>query len=258
MSISTCITDYIDKNYKSYITKNNTNNSPYSPFFVYISGPQGSGKSYTTHKLHAYYTARNINVIAVSIDDFYLNHREQMVLNEQSDNPLINQGRGLPGTHDLKKLRDFMHQCMCYNTTTSMVHVPQYDKSKYNGEGDRIDDILVMRPGSDTLQVKTNGVVLYDTLDMVLIEGWFIGYEPVRRENIVNDKYMVEINENLRQYSDILWDNPKLFSDNVNEACIIVFKTNSDIVSTVEKWRIQQEHDLKLKNGGADKIDFGN
>ena len=42
----------------------------------------------------------------MSIDDFYLTHKDQEALNDQFDDNDLLQGRGLPGTHDMKLLGD--------------------------------------------------------------------------------------------------------------------------------------------------------
>ena len=75
------------------------------------------------------------------------------------------QHRGLPGTHDVElaltifsKLRRGDHAL-----------IPRYDKSAYNGHGDRMDR-------SCWTEVNKEGE---RKVEIVVIEGWCVGFKPL-------------------------------------------------------------------------------
>lgn len=231
-SISENTCKFLDEYIPKWFEKRKLNDDP-SPLFVFVSGPQGSGKSYTAtfihnHLLKKYGATRRI--ANMSIDDFYLTHEDQVELSTRfSDNKLL-QGRGLPGTHDiplLSKCIDAILSCK-----KSILTLPVYDKSKYNGEGDRSE--------------KGNDVNL--PLDIIILEGWFLGFAPILERHEINSQPMlkggtdmVQVNANLFFYSDLLWKNPEINSLG------IVFA--ADDIQNVYEWRLQQEHALKKLTG---------
>lgn len=204
-----------------------------SPLFIFVSGPQGSGKSYTAEFVYKYLQEKYgeaRRVVQMSIDDFYLTHDDQKEFSERfKDNKLL-QGRGLPGTHDIPLLS----QCMNALVTGegSKVTLPQYDKSKFNGEGDRCAE----------------GREVPLPLDLVVFEGWFLGFSPVlERQEITEHPFlqsnndMVQVNANLFFYKDLLWNNPEI------KSLGIVF--GADDIHNVYQWRLQQEHALRKTTG---------
>ncbi|CCD24542.1 putative ATP-dependent kinase NDAI_0D02280 [Naumovozyma dairenensis CBS 421] len=213
------------------------------PLFIFFSGPQGSGKSYTSkiiyeHLLKKYSGEGEGNVgkktIAyVSIDDFYLTHRDQLALNEQYPRNKLLQGRGMPGTHDMSLLNDCLNaiqQRRGNNKDQDKLILPQYDKSKYNGEGDRSENNLVMDA----------------PVDIFILEGWFIGFEPIMKTFEENDLLkgdMADVNAKLFMYSDLMWNNPEINS------LAIVFA--ADNIDNIYEWRKQQEHASIAKNGSG-------
>lgn len=201
-----------------------------TPLFILISGPQGSGKSYTAALVYKYLFEKygeTRNIASMSIDDFYLTHDDQLKLSKTfPDNQLL-QGRGLPGTHDIPLLARFIEALS--KGHKSKISLPTYDKSKFNGEGGRGD-----------AQKEINL-----PLDIVVMEGWFLGFKPILEPYshpvLQTTSDMVQVNANLLLYSDLLWDNPKLHSLG------IVF--DADKIDNVYTWRLQQEHALKASTG---------
>lgn len=207
------------------------------PLIVGISGPQGSGKLYLADSLQTSLQQQHgLNVVKFLIDDLYLTYEEQQELTalaNKTDNKLL-RGRGLPGTHDVALLTKIMEDLIARKS----VLIPQYDKSCYDGLGDRA-------PQNEWLVVDKR-------VDIVLFEGWFVGYQALNDDLIrlnylragpfsviqSNRLYEIEqINEYLKQYHSI-WDTFDKF---------IILK--SDDVNNVYKWRIEQEHALVKKVG---------
>lgn len=204
-----------------------------SPLFILLSGPQGSGKSYTAQFVYKYLLEKygeSKRVVQMSIDDFYLTHEDQKEFSDKfADNKLL-QGRGLPGTHDIPLLSKCINALI--SGEDSKVILPQYDKSKFNGEGDRC--------------AKGKEVTL--PLDIVVLEGWFLGFSPIlERQEISTNPHlqssaeMVQVNANLFFYKDMLWNNPEI------KSLGIVFA--ADDIHDVYKWRLEQEQGLRKTTG---------
>ena len=101
----------------------------------------------------------------LSIDDFYLPYQQQKQLAaENPSNPLI-QHRGQPSTHDLS---------LCASVFSSLrdkreTRIPSYDKSAYNGKGDRTSQEewrTLNRSGEEPIEV-------------VIFEGWCVGFRAL-------------------------------------------------------------------------------
>ena len=138
------------------------------PLFVALQGPQGSGKSYTADLLAAHLSAppHALRVAQLSIDDLYLPH-DALVALAKTGNPLW-RGRGQPGTHDvelgvqlLTKLKEGKEK----------VELPRFEKSLFNGEGDR-------------LPMDGKGPIVQPPVDVVLLEGWCTGFYPITIEEV--------------------------------------------------------------------------
>lgn len=208
------------------------------PLVIGISGIQGSGKSYLTNKLYTELTQLypTLNVVQFLMDDLYLTHSDQEELTK-GDNKLLH-GRGLPGTHEVEFGIDLLNQLI---NKTSPVQIPFYDKSMFNGEGDRSNE--------------SNWQTITSPADIILFEGWFNGFNPLSKE-IVLEKYnsrddlkgneledLQDVNRRLEQYKQI-WNTFDHF---------IFFETND--VKNVYKWRLEQEHALLVISGGIGMTD---
>ncbi|PBP28866.1 hypothetical protein BUE80_DR000137 [Diplocarpon rosae] len=131
------------------------------PFIIGLNGVQGAGKTTLVSALAKILQEKEgLQTLVCSIDDFYLSHSDQLALAARhADNPLV-QHRGEPGTHDMELARELFgalkegRECA----------IPEYDKSRYNGQGDRVPRErwrVVNRPGETKIQV-------------VIFEGWCI------------------------------------------------------------------------------------
>lgn len=150
---------------------NSLNSRP--PLFVAVQGPQGSGKTFLTTRLkESLSQAPNApSVVVLSIDDLYLPHDRLVAVAQAHPENRLLQGRGQPGTHDvplgteiltrLKRINDPEHR-------GDTVHIPRFDKSLYGGEGDRVSE----------------GTVVSGPVDVVILEGWCVGFYPTTAEEI--------------------------------------------------------------------------
>lgn len=202
-----------------------------------ISGPQGSGKSYLTAQILEYLhqSKPNLNCVGVLLDDFYLTRLDQQIVTEraqQSGNSLL-VGRGLPGTHDLELMMQTIQKLRDGNVPVS---IPVYDKSAFNGLGDRL-------PEWRQIEHK---------VDVVVFEGWMNGYKAIDEvlfpaaylscgtESVVQRTkmyHLLRINADLASYERI-WN---LFDK------FIYLSTNNE--KNVYTWRLQQETALIAQKG---------
>lgn len=204
------------------------------PLFVFLSGPQGSGKSYNGAKIHEYlvqkWSPQGKKVAFASIDDFYLTHEDQQVLEMQFPDNLLLKGRGLPGTHDMEALKKVVGKVLQPGQSSTM-NIPQYDKSKFSGSGDRC----------------ATGLEVDLPVDIFVLEGWFLGFHPRMQRAESNDTIiagdMADVNARLFGYSDLLWRNPEVHSLGIVLAC--------DDIDNVYTWRTEQEHATIKKNGSG-------
>lgn len=133
------------------------------PFFLGISGPQGSGKTTLATALAATLRSHphSLNVVALSLDDIYLTHADQVSLRGlYPDNKLVRY-RGEPGTHDIG-LGKRVFQSLKDQLETKL---PAYDKSAFGGQGDRVDEAC---------WEKVQG-----PYDIVIFEGWCVGFRAL-------------------------------------------------------------------------------
>jgi D-glycerate 3-kinase len=140
------------------------------PLFVAIQGPQGSGKSYTTAKVQAALSgpSTNLNVATLSLDDLYLPHQLLVELSEKHpDNPLL-KGRGQPGTHDIALGLDILQSL---KDGKIPVELPRFDKSLFNGEGDR-------------LEMDGSGPIVATPPQVVILEGWCTGFATILEDEL--------------------------------------------------------------------------
>ncbi|KAJ4483490.1 P-loop containing nucleoside triphosphate hydrolase protein [Lentinula aciculospora] len=226
------------------------------PLFVALQGPQGSGKSFLTDLVRSHLSAPpySLNVIVLSIDDLYLTHEGLLSLAHQHpDNPLW-RGRGQPGTHDVE---------LGLNVLKSLkegkkgIELPRFDKSLFNGEGDR-------------LPLDGTGTIVNPPVDVFIMEGWFMGFYPVSSQELqtrwegiwaqecrllnLDDAVIgtkddiTAVNEALKGYVE-MWE---YFDSFVKVASSPIYGSS---FSMIYKWRLEQEHHMKAHNRGKGMTD---
>jgi D-glycerate 3-kinase len=159
------------------------------PLIVGLSAPQGAGKTTLTRELTRRAVLDGLHATSISIDDFYLTRSEQVALAQRfPDNPYLQQ-RGYPGTHDIALGTRTLAALEAIGAN-GRVALPAYDKTRWHGAGDR-------RPEQDWTVVE-------GPLDLVLFEGWMLGFTPIAPDSI-DDPHLRLINERLSGYAPWLY-----------------------------------------------------
>ncbi|KAG2015596.1 D-glycerate 3-kinase [Coprinopsis cinerea AmutBmut pab1-1] len=228
------------------------------PLFVALQGPQGSGKSWVSGELQKELGKGTdaLRVVVLSIDDLYLPHSGLVSFaNSHTHNRLL-QGRGQPGTHDIGLGIEILSGL---KVGRDKVRLPRFDKSRFNGEGDRV-------PVEDSPVVEQPPRV-----DVVIVEGWCVGFRSLSDqelsarwetweqertkleipEELCTLRDIQEINESLKQY-DALWD---FFDVFVQLGLPPSAAEGRSRYSIIYQWRLEQEHYMKAKNGGIGMSD---
>lgn len=127
------------------------------PLIQGILGGQGTGKTTLAAILTLILSQLGYRTLSLSLDDLYKTYSDRLVLREQ-DPRLV--WRGPPGTHDIQLGLTLLEQLRQPVQTTS-IQVPRFDKSAWEGAGDRQAPEVV------------------ESVDIVLFEGWFVGVRPL-------------------------------------------------------------------------------
>ena len=189
-----------------------------------ISALPGTGKTTLGKWLETISLKLNFKIAVISIDDFYLPSDEMKLAIK--NNPW-NVSRGFPGSHSVK----LMHEKLSSWKKYGELNVPVFDKSLRNGLGDRSH-------------------WRSDNPDLLILEGWFLGIEPLSIDNydqyfdseelsFNESSYGLRIQKNLTQYLDI-WR----LIDNIWHLKPIKFEY-------MNKWKSNQEQEMLLKKGNA-------
>jgi D-glycerate 3-kinase len=152
------------------------------PLIIGVNGPQGSGKSTLTVALVQVLSEMGFRGLTLSIDDFYLTRKQQIAIASQYPfNPLLQQ-RGYPGTHDIQLGLEKLAELRKINATRDGVRIPCYDKSKHQGQGDRL-------PEAEWTEIR-------GPLDVVFLEGWMLGFRGVP-ESVISSNVGVQADPRL-------------------------------------------------------------
>ncbi len=183
-----------------------------------VLGGQGTGKTTLTRILPIIWNYLNISSVAISIDDLYKTYDDRQKL-LKTDPRLI--WRGPPGTHDVSLGIDTITQLQ---NRKQSVSIPRFDKSVYEGMGDR------------TLPQIVNPV------DIIIFEGWFVGVTPVEETALENppfpivsqadQQFALDNNERLKEYLP-LWQKLDY---------LMIFNPQKYQYSL--QWRKQAEHNM--------------
>lgn len=123
-----------------------------------INGAQGTGKSTLASLLKLFLeVGAGLNVVALSLDDFYVTREERNTL-ARTVHPML-RVRGVPGTHDIQ-FASATIDALIHAKPGTVVSLPRFDKS--------IDD----RQSESAWPTATTPV------DLIIFEGWCVGSMP--------------------------------------------------------------------------------
>ncbi|EUC41759.1 hypothetical protein COCMIDRAFT_29499 [Bipolaris oryzae ATCC 44560] len=230
--------------------------SPDTPIILGITGLQGSGKSTWASTLVKLLSEEyGLYSITVSLDDFYKTHDELVLRRNQDSANKLYRTRGQPGTHDETLAQSFFQQLKTWSATTTTttdgssstaaLAIPSFDKSRFNGEGDRAPEHTWPR--------------ITRAPAIVIFEGWCLGFTPVS-PSFIQDKHdlalqgklpvntpashqvshLLEVNECLKRYCDTFMG-PQHFD--------FFIHIDTQDLRNVYKWRLEQERKLIEKKG---------
>lgn len=200
------------------------------PFFIGVNGCQGSGKSTFTAFLTAYLTDKyGLNIINLSLDDFYLSKNSRLSL-ANNIHPLL-ATRGVPGTHDTALLE---RSLIALKQNTPNIKLSQFNKA------------------TDDLYPEELWPTSPNNVDIVFLEGWCWGVDaepedalkqPINnfeQENDTDAAWRNYVNTQLKEHYEHLYS----FMD-------VWVMLKAPHFDSVEQWRWQQEEKLALKSSGA-------
>ena len=194
------------------------------PLFIGINGCQGSGKSTLAAFIREYLAFHyQLNIVVVSLDDFYLNQTKRSEL-AQTVHPLL-VTRGVPSTHDTTQLKAFLKQL---RLNTGKICIPRFNKA------------------TDNPLPKNQWPVTSAPVDIVILEGWCWGVneqtqqqlEPpvnqLEREKDPDGLWRYYINQQLAEHYQPLYRHFDYW---------LMLKAPS--FDNVYAWRLEQEKKLK-------------
>ncbi|KAH1105183.1 hypothetical protein GYH30_038451 [Glycine max] len=187
------------------------------PLVIGFSAPQGCGKTTLVFALDYLFEVIGRKSATVSIDDFYLTAEGQNKLREANPGNALLELRGNAGSHDLAFSVETLTALTKLTREGMKLKLPRYDKSAFNGRGDRADP-------STWSEVE-------GPLTVVLFEGWMLGFKPLPVDAVkVVDPQLETVNKNLEAYYDA-WDK-------YIKSWIVIKIKNPNCVF---QWRLQAE-----------------
>lgn len=146
------------------------------------------------------------------------------------------------GTHDMQLAQDLFTALK----NGSPVKIPQYDKSAYGGQGDRV-------PSSQWEEVNQIG---HSKVQVIILEGWSVGFRALASEEVEKKQAasMVQKSGTLWKHrlEDLIFVNEKLKEYDVVTDMFGAF-IHIDALETeyVYDWRLEQEAALRIEKGAG-------
>lgn len=199
---------------------------------------QGAGKTTLVSALATTLQEKGLETLVCSIDDLYLRHEEQVALaQEHSLNPLV-QHRGEPGTHDMA----LAAQLFTALKEGKETKIPQYDKSAYSGQGDRVP----------IEQWQTINSPSQPKIQVIIFEGWCVGFRALSPEQVKAKQQAPSTTLHTHRIEDLLFVNEKLKGYDIMTDCFDAFiHIDAEKTNFVYEWRLQQEAALRRKKGSG-------
>ncbi|KAI1363026.1 putative Uridine/cytidine kinase [Xylaria arbuscula] len=207
------------------------------PFIIGLNGVQGVGKTTLVSRLAETLRGQEgLETLVCSVDDFYLAHDDQVALAASMPGNSLVQVRGEPGTHDMNLAKDFFAAVLSGSPT----RVPQYDKSLFSGQGDRVPRdswVEINAPGQPKVQV-------------VIFEGWCVGFRslpPTELGVLYNGPSRTL---KLHDPADLQFINAKLGAhDSITNLFDAFIHIDAENTEYVYDWRLEQEAKLRAQRG---------
>uniref|UniRef100_A0A7S1F9L1 Phosphoribulokinase/uridine kinase domain-containing protein n=1 Tax=Noctiluca scintillans TaxID=2966 RepID=A0A7S1F9L1_NOCSC len=182
---------------------------------VGLSAPQGFGKTTLLKFLEDRFRVDGLGCASLSIDDFYLTGAElEAVATANADNALM-QVRGHAGTHDIPLGVETLRALQ--GEASGEAPVPRFHKAARSGKGDRCP--------------KEAWSVASTPCDVVILEGWMLGFKPVNENELVHPG-LVTVNKNLPLY--------QAWTDQVDIWCVAALSEYEHVTT----WRLEAEHEM--------------
>lgn len=134
-----------------------TRSQPGTLQVIGINGAQGTGKSTLAKLLQTLLQADGLAVVNLSIDDFYYPRQTRQDL-ATSIHPLL-KSRGVPGTHEVAFAINTLDTLRTLSPIETLA-LPQFDKA------------------SDEPVATDEWAAVSGPVDLVILEGWFVGASP--------------------------------------------------------------------------------
>jgi len=168
MDALTLATDHILASFKRQSTSPVPRDAP-DPLFVAIQGIPGSGKTTLAAKLQSTLSSPpySLSVATLCIDDLRFSQAKVSQFAQERPDLQLFFGAGLPGFHEVELGVDILSRIKCFLQEQSGIELPSWDRNLSNGIGDR-------RP-----QFHPLNQVVRKPLDILLFEGWLVGYQPL-------------------------------------------------------------------------------
>ena len=190
-----------------------------APLVLGISAPQGCGKSTLCEQLESLFEYKGLRAASVSIDDFYLTREDHVKMSGKHAGNRILETRGNAGTHDVKLGTKTLRALKAGDSGT--IALPRYDKSAFQGKGDRAD--------------PTTWPTVEGPVDVVLFEGWMLGFAPVPDKEAARvDPDLEVVNGFLKAYKNA-WDQ-------YCDSWLIIKVANPEFS---HKWRLEAEKRMR-------------
>ncbi|KAF8484094.1 P-loop containing nucleoside triphosphate hydrolase protein, partial [Gautieria morchelliformis] len=237
------------------------------PMFVAVQGPQGSGKTHLTRSLVSSLSSppHSLRFAVFSVDDLYLTCSARQRLAADNQGNKLWSGRGQPGTHDVQLGADVLKLLRDINveqagepdvSTKAQVVIPNFDKSKYDGLGDR----------------STVGTPVNPPIDVVILEGWCVGFYPLEDSELDEQWETVCSKAEATPGSIIQRAMEGIRKEDIETVNVALrgyvkewygfFEVFVQIQSPphlpyeyIYTWRLEQEHNMKASNGGIGMTD---
>lgn len=135
-------------------------------------------------------------MLTLSIDDLYLPYEGLKSLASSNPTNQLLQGRGLPGTHDValgERILSTIRKPSLLPADSAGLQLPFFDKSCHAGFGDRLDPTAPGHPYPEVLSAE-----LLRSLDVVILEGWSVGFLPLSPNELVRRYAIAKAEESIR------------------------------------------------------------